>query len=401
MKVLIVNAGSSSLKYQLMEVENHKVLAKGICERIGIADSRLKHQGRGEAVVIDQDMPTHAEAVALVLEQLISPQNGVISSMSEISAVGHRVLHGGAKFTQSVLINQEVKDTIVEYYPLGPLHNPANMMGIEACEKAMPDVPQVAVFDTAFHQTMPAHSYMYGLPYELYEKYDVRRYGFHGTSHRFVSQRIREILGDKADKVVICHLGNGSSLSAVKAGKCMDTSMGLTPLSGPLMGTRCGDIDPAIVPFLMERMQLSAAEMDQLMNKQSGVNGISGVSSDFRDLAAAADAGNERAQLALTMFTYQVRKYIGAYAAAMGGLDTIVFTAGIGENDDIVREDILKELAFLGVEFDCELNKTIHGKETRLSTENSKVEVWVVPTNEELAIALDTAEIARSIHEEK
>ncbi len=397
MKILIVNAGSSSLKYQLMDMDTRSVMAKGICERIGINDSRLKHRGKGEEVVINQDMPTHAEAVALVLEQLVSPSSGVISSMDEIAAVGHRVLHGGAKFTQSVLINQEVKDTIVEYYPLGPLHNPANMMGIEACEKAMPGVPQVAVFDTAFHQTMPAHSFMYGLPYEIYEKYDVRRYGFHGTSHRFVSQRIREILGDKAGKVVVCHLGNGSSLSAVQDGKCVDTSMGLTPLSGPLMGTRCGDIDPAIVPFLMERMQLSGSEIDNLMNKQSGVNGISGVSSDFRDLSAAAEQGNERAKLALEMFTYQVRKYIGAYAAAMNGLDVIVFTAGIGENDDAVRREILAGLGYLGVEIDAELNAKTHGQEVCISKADSKVQVWVVPTNEELAIALDTQEIASNL----
>ncbi len=394
MKVLIINAGSSSLKYQLMDVASQSVLAKGICERIGIAGSQLKHRGKGEEVVVQQEMKNHSQAVDLVLQYLTHAEYGVIASMDEIKAVGHRVLHGGAKFTKSVLIDEKVKETIVEYYPLGPLHNPANMMGIEACEQAMPGVPQVAVFDTAFHQTMPPKSYMYGLPYELYEKYDVRRYGFHGTSHGYVSKRALEILQNPKAKIVTCHLGNGSSLSAVDGGKCVDTSMGLTPLSGPLMGTRCGDIDPAIVPFLMDKMNLSGSEMDHLMNKQSGVAGISGVSSDFRDLANAAEAGNERAQLALDMFTYQVKKYIGAYAAGMGGLDAIIFTAGIGENDAYVREHVLTGLEFLGVEFDKELNAKSRGKEIELSTASSKVKVLVIPTNEELAIALDTERIA-------
>lgn len=394
MKILVVNAGSSSLKYQLFDMDKSTVMAKGLCERIGIEGSRLKHKWDDQEVVIEEVMNDHSDAVRLVLEALTSAEHGVIKDMNEIGAVGHRVVHGGEKFAESVVIDDEVKKAIKDCYELAPLHNPPNMTGIEACEKAMPGVPQVAVFDTAFHQTMPKEAYMYALPYEVYERHGIRRYGFHGTSHMFVSQRALEILDNKDAKIVTCHLGNGSSLAAVDGGKCIDTSMGMTPLAGICMGTRCGDIDPAVVTFLMDKEGLSTKEIDNLMNKESGVDGISGVSSDFRDLEAAEEDGNERAELALDMFTYQCKKLIGSYAAAMGGLDAIVFTAGIGENDDGVREDATAGLEFLGVKLDKALNEKIHGKEQIISAEDSKVKVIVIPTNEELAIARDTMRLA-------
>ena len=395
MKILVINAGSSSLKYQLFDMETESIVAKGLCERIGI-DGHLKHTPLvGGKPVFDSDMdfPTHAEAIAAVLDKLTSDEYGVVKSMSEINAVGHRVLHGGQKFTASTLVDK-VKEAIRACFPLGPLHNPANLMGIEACEKAMPGVPQVAVFDTAFHQTMPASSYMYAIPYKYYEEHGVRRYGFHGTSHRYVSAEAIKVMGlqKEGSKIVTCHLGNGSSMAAVKDGKCFDTSMGLTPLEGVPMGTRCGSVDPAVVEFIANTEGISASETLTMLNKKSGVLAVSGVSSDFRDLDNAAAEGNERAQLALDMFNYAVRKYIGAYAAAMGGLDGIVFTAGIGENSIEVREEILKGLEFLGVKLDKEANKC-RGKVQKISAPDSKVQVWIIPTNEELVIARDTEDI--------
>jgi len=399
MKILVINAGSSSLKYQLFDMDNESIIAKGLCERIGI-DGHLKHTPMGNGKpVFDEDMqfPTHSEAIAAVLDKLVSAEYGVVASMDEIGAVGHRVLHGGMKFTASQLVTDAVKDAIKECFPLGPLHNPANLMGIEACEKAMPGVPQVAVFDTAFHQTMPASSYMYAIPYKYYEENQIRRYGFHGTSHRFVSAEAIKAMGLNVEgsKIVTCHLGNGSSMAAVKDGKCFDTSMGLTPLEGVPMGTRCGSVDPAVVEFIANKEGISVSDTLTMLNKKSGVLAVSGVSSDFRDLDNAAAEGNERAQLALDMFTYAVRKYIGSYAAAMGGLDGIVFTAGIGENSPSVRADVLKGLEFLGVKLDEEANNC-RGKLRKISTEDSKVQAWIVPTNEELVIARDALEIVNA-----
>ena len=396
MKVLVINAGSSSLKYQLLEPEQNKLLAKGLCERIGLDSPRLKHEPAGmDKVEKTVAMPNHAEAIKLVLEALLDKEHGVLKDMKEIDAVGHRVVNCGSYYANSVLIDEKVKEAIRACYPLSPLHNPANMTGIEACEEAMPGIPMVAVFDTAFHQSMPEKAFMYGLPYEYYEKHSIRRYGAHGTSHRYVSMKAAEML-DKDEKdlrIVTLHLGNGSSLSAVKGGKCMDTSMGLTPLSGPLMGTRCGDIDPAIVPFLMEKEDLSPNAVDTMMNKQSGVFGVSGVSSDFRDLAEAAQEGNHRAQLALDMFAYQVKKIVGSYSFALGGVDALVFTAGIGENDDLTRANICEGLEEFGIKLDRSKNDGCRGKVCDLATDDSPVRILLIPTNEELMIALDTAEI--------
>lgn len=396
MNVLVINAGSSSLKYQLLNTEEKSLLAKGLCERIGLDNPRLKHEASGkEKVVKEASMKDHGEAIKLVVDALMDKDHGVISSMEEIDAVGHRVVHGGDYYAESVLIDEDVKKAIKACYGLSPLHNPANMTGIEACEKIMPNIPMVAVFDTAFHQTMPEKAYMYGLPYEYYEKHKIRRYGAHGTSHRYVSARAAEFLGkDIADlRLVTLHLGNGSSISAVKNGVCVDTSMGLTPLEGPLMGTRCGSIDPAIVPILMEKENLSTSEIDEVMNKKSGVFGVSGVSSDFRDLEEAAVAGNKRARLALEMFAYQVRKIMGSYIFAMGGVDAIIFTAGIGENDANTRARICDELDIFGIELDQEKNTSIRGKDADLSTGHSSVRILLIPTNEELMIAQDTAAI--------
>ncbi len=395
MKVLVINAGSSSLKYQLINTDNNDVIAKGLCERIGIEGSKLTHQPAGkDKIAIETPMENHAEAIKLVLGALLDVDHGVIKSMDEIGAVGHRVVHGGELFANSVLITDEVKKAIEQCSELAPLHNPANLTGIKACEEAMPGVPQVGVFDTAFHQTMPKKAYMYGLPYEMYEKHKVRRYGFHGTSHKYVSGRAAAMLGKdiKDLKIITFHLGNGSSITAVDGGKSIDTTMGFTPLAGILMGTRCGDIDPAIVPFLMEKEGLSASEVDALMNKKSGVAGISGISSDFRDLKAAADEGNEKAQLALDMFAYQAKRYLGYFASAMGGLDAVVFTAGVGENDGNMRASILEGNEFLGIKIDAEKNK-LRGEEIDISAADAKVKVLVIPTNEELMIALDTKAI--------
>ena len=396
MKVLVINCGSSSLKYQLIDAQTEKALAVGLCERIGI-DGRLNHTpAGGEKVVINKDMPDHEVAVQMVLDELTDEKYGVISDLKEIDAIGHRVVHGGEKFASSVVINDEVMAAIEECNPLAPLHNPANLIGIRACQAIMPGVPNVAVFDTAFHQTMEPTAFMYGLPYECYEKYKVRRYGFHGTSHSFVSKRAIALAGldPENSKVIVCHLGNGASVSAVKNGKSVDTSMGLTPLEGLVMGTRSGDIDPAIIEYLAHAMDKSLEEVMKILNKESGVDGLSGVSSDFRDLEKAADEGNKKAQLAQDVFGYRVAKYIGAYTAAMNGVDAIAFTAGLGENNGIMREYVCSFLGYLGVEIDKEKNG-VRGEETIVSTPNSKVKVLVVPTNEELAIARETMELVK------
>lgn len=400
MKVLVINAGSSSLKYQLLDTASGEVMAKGLCERIGI-DGVLTHTGNksDEKFKFDIAMPTHKEAIQSVINVLLDPEKGVISSMSEIDAVGHRVVHGGEFFSDSVIITEKVLKAIEDCVPLAPLHNPPNLIGIQACREVMgPDVPMVAVFDTAFHQTMPGKAYLYGLPYEYYEKYKVRRYGFHGTSHDFVSKRVGELLGkDRKDlKIIVCHLGNGASVSAVDHGKSVDTSMGLTPLEGLMMGTRSGDMDPAIVGFIAEKEQLTAAEVIDICNKKSGVLGLSGISSDFRDLVEAAAAGNDHAQTTLEAYAYRVGKYIGAYAAAMNGVDAIVFTAGIGENNAQVRALISQYTGFLGCEIDLEKNKAAVGVEAVISTPESKVTALVVPTNEELAIARETVRLVNA-----
>ncbi len=391
MNVLVINCGSSSLKFQLINSDTEAVLAKGLCERIGI-DGRLTYQpAGGEKAITDKAMPTHTEAIQFVIDALTDTDTGVVKSLEEIGAVGHRVVHGGEKFASSVVITEEVKAAIEECNDLAPLHNPANLIGINACEGLMPGTPMVAVFDTAFHQTMPGTAYMYGLPYEYYDKYKVRRYGFHGTSHSFVSKRVAEFLGKdyEATKTIVCHLGNGSSICAVKNGKSVDTSMGLTPLEGLVMGTRSGDIDPAIMEFIAKKENLDIDGLMTVLNKKSGVEGVSGVSSDFRDLTAAAESGNERAALALEVFAYRVAKYVGSYAAAMNGVDNIVFTAGIGENDAAMRSKICAYLGYLGIAINEAANAK-RGEEIVISTEDSKVNVLVIPTNEELAIARET-----------
>ena len=390
MKILVINAGSSSLKYQLIDMENESLLAKGLCERIGI-DGRLTHKPQNDKPVYEADVPfpTHKEAIEAVLEKLTSKEYGVVETMAEIGAVGHRVLHGGIEFTESCVVDDACEAAIKKCFPLGPLHNPANLMGIKACQAAMPGVPQVAVFDTSFGMSMTPEAYIYAIPYEYYENDSIRRYGFHGTSHRFVSARACEIMGKKGTRVINCHLGNGSSVSASIDGKCVDTSMGLTPLEGLPMGTRSGNLDPAILQFIMNKYGYTADEMLNILNKKSGVLGISGVGSDFRDLEKAAKEGNERAQLALDKFVYEVRKYIGSYAAAMGGVDIITFTAGVGENGPDMRESICEGLGFLGVHVDHEKNQ-VRGKETDISAADSTVKVYVIPTNEELMIARDT-----------
>ena len=396
MNILVINCGSSSLKYQLINSETEGVLAKGLCERIGI-DGMLTYQPEGgEKEKSEIAMPTHTEAINAVLAALTNEKSGVIKSLSEVGAVGHRVVHGGEKFTSSCLINDESMKAIEECNDLAPLHNPANLIGIRACQELMPGVPMVAVFDTAFHQTMPDVAYTYGIPYEYYEKYKVRRYGFHGTSHSYVSKRTAEIVGKPYDqmKIIVCHLGNGASISAVNCGKSVDTSMGLTPLEGLVMGTRSGDLDPAIIDFVGKKEGLSLDEMNEVLNKKSGMLGISGVSSDGRDLEAAAETGNKRAQLALDVFDYRVIKYIGAYAAAMNGVDAIAFTAGIGENNIKMSKDVCSSLTYLGVKLDEEKNN-VRGEERIISADDSKVQVLLVPTNEELAIARETLALVK------
>ncbi len=396
MKILVINAGSSSIKYQLFDMESDAVLAKGMCDRIGIAGGNFKHKVDGrDDYKIEIQMANHKEAVKLVLDTLVSPDHGVIASLSEISAVGHRVLHGGEKFSGSVIVDEKVIAAIEECCELGPLHNPHNLTGIRACEAMMPGVPQVAVFDTGFHQTMPDYAYMYALPYEYYEKYRIRRYGFHGTSHRYVSMRAAAMLGRTDAKIVTCHLGNGSSLAAVMNGKCFDTSMGLTPLEGIMMGTRCGSIDPAIVPLLMKKENLTADEIDTVMNKKSGILGISQVTSDNRDIEEGARNGNARYQLVENMLCHQLTKLIGGYAAAMGGVDAIVFTGGIGENNPQYRARVAEKLAFIGVDIDPAINEKAKrtSEEFDLSKPGAKVKMLMIPTNEELMIAKDTMEL--------
>ena len=391
MEILVINAGSSSLKYQLINTDSKEVLAKGLCERIGIDGSNLQHTNvaKGEKTVIENPMKDHGDAIQMVIDALVDEKIGVIKSMDEIGAVGHRVVHGGEEFTKSCLITDAVLKGLEKCTPLAPLHNPPNIIGIEACKKIMPNTPMVAVFDTAFHQTMPAEAYMYALPYEFYEQYRIRKYGFHGTSHKYVSQEAVKVLGKPAEelKIVTCHLGNGSSISAVDGGKCVDTSMGFTPLDGVPMGTRTGSMDPAVMTFLMNK-GMSAKEIDNLVNKESGVAGISDVSSDFRDLSAAAESGNKRAELALAMFSYQVKKFIGSYAAAMGGIDAVVFTAGVGENDAATRKDIVSGLEFMGIKIDDEKNSTRGTVD--VSAADATVKTLVIPTDEEMMIAIDT-----------
>ena len=394
MIVLVVNCGSSSLKYQLINMDNEEVMAKGLVEKIGLPDSQLTHKWNGQKKEIKQSIPDHQVAVKLVLDILTDAECGVIKSMDAIDAVGHRVVHGGEEFAASTLITDEVMKALEKCSAMAPLHNPPNIIGINACKAIMPGVPQVGVFDTAFHQTMPAKAFMYGLPYELYKEDHIRRYGFHGTSHRYVAGEVAKVMGVPVEKlrIINCHLGNGSSLAAIKYGKCVDTTMGFTPLAGVLMGTRCGDIDPAIVLNVMDNHNLSTKEMDTLMNKKSGVLGISGVSSDFRDLGQAAAEGNERARLALDMVHYQVRKEIGAFAAAMGGVDVITFTAGVGENGIEDRAAIAEGLEYLGAKLDPQRNN-VRGKDALISTDDSTVKMYVIPTNEEIMIARDTKDI--------
>ena len=394
MNVLIINAGSSSLKYQLMNPDTGDVAAKGLCERIYI-DGRLTHKVGDKKVVKDIAMPSHSEAIQAVLSILVDPVDGVIKSVDEIDAVGHRVLHGGMEFSDSCIINDDVIKAIKKCIPLGPLHNPANLMGIEACQAVMPNTPQVAVFDTAFHMTMPPKAYRYAIPTEYYENDDIRRYGFHGTSHKYVARRTAQLVGKTEFKMVNCHLGNGSSMSAIKDGKCQDTTMGLSPLAGVPMGTRCGDIDACVVQFICNKYNMSVDDCLNMLNKKSGMLALSGVSSDFRDLEDGAANGNENCRLALDKFAYEVAKYVGAYAAALNGLDVLTFTAGVGENGPETRQAICNYLAFMGVKLDHEKNQA-RGKEVMISTPDSKVQVWVVPTNEELMIAQDTAELVKA-----
>ena len=391
MKILILNAGSSSLKYQLIDMDGEKLLAKGLVERIGIEGSHINQKANGQVFDATAPMANHTEGIQWMLKALLDPEKGALKSMDEIGAVGHRVLHGGERFTASVLVNDEVKEAIKANIPLGPLHNPANLMGIEACEKVMPGTPNVAVFDTAFHQTMPPKAYLYGVPMEYYEKLHVRRYGFHGTSHRYVSKRVCKFLGVDRSKtrVITCHLGNGSSMCAVENGKCIDTSMGITPLEGVIMGTRSGSMDPAVVQYICNNEHISVDEMLTICNKKSGLLGISGLSSDMRDIDKAADEGNERANIARDMLVYGIRKYIGSYAAAMNGVDVIVFTAGIGENNCALRERVMQGFEYLGAKLDPVKNAGCR-EEAVISTDDSKVKICVIPTDEEIVIARDT-----------
>lgn len=393
MKILVINAGSSSLKYQLIDMTTEKVVAKGVCERIGIEGSKLTHKAGGKEIVIESPMPDHNEAIRLVLDALVHKEYGVVKSMDEIGAVGHRIVHSGEDFTESVLVTDEVMKVCRRNGELAPLHQPANLIGVEACKKAMPHVPMALVFDTTFHATMPKKAYMYGLPYEYYTDYKVRRYGFHGTSHKFVSEEAAKMLGkDKKDvKIVTCHLGNGSSISAVDGGKCVDTSMGFTPLEGVPMGTRCGDVDPSVIEYLMGKTGMNVHEMLNVCNKKSGMAGLSGVSSDFRDLTAAAEKGNERALLALDVFGYTVKRYVGAYIAAMNGIDALVFTAGVGEHTPEIRSRVAGNMEYLGIKLDEKKNYACeHGDARDISAPDSRVRVLIIPTNEELVIARET-----------
>ncbi|WP_270738966.1 acetate/propionate family kinase [Massilioclostridium coli] len=401
MKILVSNAGSSSLKYQLINMDDGQVIAKGVCGRIGIGGEISHKTFDGRKFESDCDFPTHTEAFQKVVELLISKEYGVIQSMDEISAVGHRVVQGAEYFSESVLITPEVIDVIRKVSDLAPLHNPAHILAIQACEKVLdPSTPQVAVFDTAFHQTMPPKAFLYGVPYEYYEKYNIRKYGFHGTSHRFVSNRLAALLGKdiKDLKIITCHLGNGSSITAIDGGKSVDTTMGFTPLDGLLMGTRSGAVDPSVVTYIMEKENLTPAQMSDLLNKKSGYLGVSGVSSDDRDLKAAAEEGNKRAQITREIQSYQIKKYIGSYAAAMGGVDAIVFTGGIGEHNAELRYNVCSDMEFMGIVIDAAKNEEMNAKEAKVSAENSKVQVWVIPTNEELLIAQDTEKIVNGLN---
>jgi acetate kinase len=391
MKILVINSGSSSIKYQLIDMTDESVLAVGLVERIGIDGARLEQEVSGHEYVIEQAIPDHEVGMELVIAALTDEENGVISSVDEIDGVGHRVVQGGKYFDKSVLVDDDVKAKIKECAKIAPLHNPAHLMGINVCEELMPETKQVVTFDSAFHQSMPEEAYMYALPYKYYEKYDIRRYGAHGTSHKYVAQLAAEQLGKAVEetKIITCHLGNGASITAVKSGKSYDTSMGLTPLEGLVMGTRCGDIDPAAIPYIMEKEDLSPQEMDDIMNNESGFLGITGISNDTRDIEEAAEEGNQKAQLALKMFSYRAKKYIGSYVAAMNGVDAVVFTAGIGENGIEMREDICQDLDYLGIKIDTEKNN-VRGKLTDITAADSKVKVYVIPTNEELVIARDT-----------
>ena len=398
MKIIVINCGSSSIKYQLFDMDGPTILAKGVVEKIGLNGSFIKHESNGVKNTFDGEIIDHQAGIEFMLGILISKEYGCIQNFNEIDAVGHRVVHGGEKFNSSVLINDDVIAMLEECIQLAPLHNPPNLSGIYALSSILPDVPQVGAFDTAFHQTMPDHAYMYAIPYSLYTKHAIRRYGFHGTSHRYVSQRAREILADRnIRKIITCHLGNGASVAAISDGKSVDTSMGLTPLEGLVMGTRCGDIDPGIVTYVMQCEDISRGAVNSLINKHSGLLGVSGVSSDMRELETASANGNERAQLALRMFRYRVRKYIGAYAAAMGGVDVVVFTGGIGENSDNTRFEIAKDLEFLGLEFDQDKNAGVRGEEKIISKDNSRVIAMIIPTDEELVIAQDTEVIIRGM----
>lgn len=395
MKILVLNCGSSSIKYKLFDMTTKEVLAQGGIEKIGLVGSFLKLTlPNGEKKILEKDIPEHTAGIEFILNTLVSPEYGAIKSLDEINAVGHRMVHGGERFSESVLLNKEVLDAFIVCNDLAPLHNPANLKGVNAVSAILPNVPQVGVFDTAFHQTMPDYAYMYAIPYELYEKYGVRRYGFHGTSHRYVSQRVCEFLGvdPKGKKIITCHIGNGGSISAIKDGKCIDTSMGLTPLEGLVMGTRSGDIDAGAVTFIMEKEGLNATGVSNLLNKKSGVLGVSGVSSDMRELEAAVAAGNPKAILAEKMYFYRIKKYIGAYAAALGGVDIILFTGGVGENQANCRSEVCEGLEFMGVKIDLEKNK-VRGEEAIISADDSKVTVAVIPTDEELMIASDTLAI--------
>ena len=398
MKTLVINCGSSSLKYQLIDMNTENSLVQGLVERIGIEGSILTQKVEGkDKYVIEENMPSHKDAIKLVLDALVNKEHGVIKSMEEISAVGHRVVHGGEKYSHSVVIDEEVIESIRDCISLAPLHNPPNIIGIEACKELMPNTPMVAVFDTAFHQTMPKEAYICPLPYELYENYGIRKYGFHGTSHMYVSQKVAKVMGKdiKDLKIITCHLGNGCSLAAVKGGKSIDTSMGFTPLAGVMMGTRAGSIDPSVISFLVEEQGYTMSDIDELLNKKSGILGISGVSSDFRDVLSESEKGNERAKLALDIFHYKVRAQIAAYAGIMGGVDVIVFTAGIGENSIVTRKESLRGLEFLGFRIDDEKND-VRGKIQEISTEDSKIKVYLIPTNEELMIARDTVKLVKN-----
>ncbi len=398
MKILVLNCGSSSIKYKLFEMETKEVLAQGGIEKIGLTGSFLKLTlPNGEKKILEKDIPEHTVGVEFIFQTLTSAEYGAIKSLDELDAVGHRMVHGGERFSQSVILNKEVLDAFTACNDLAPLHNPANLKGVNAVSALLPNIPQVGVFDTAFHQTMPAHAYMYAVPYELYEKYGVRRYGFHGTSHRYVSQRVCEFLGIPVEgsRIITCHVGNGGSIAAVKDGKCIDTTMGLTPLEGLMMGTRSGDIDAGAVTFIMEKEGLNATGISNLLNKKSGVAGVSGVSSDMREVTAAAHNGNARARLSLDMYFYRIKKYIGAYAAAMGGVDVILFTGGVGENQADCREAACSGLEYMGVKLDKEINNVTRGEETIISTADSKVKVVVIPTDEEMMIASDTLELVK------